>query len=81
MPESEIFPSAGCVKWFDPTKGYGFIELPDGGKDIFLHVKELRKSGIVALNDGAPVKFTAVKGPKGLYATDVKVLQEKDGLK
>jgi len=67
----------GSVKWFNSEKGYGFIEVPDTSGDIFLHVKELRKSSIIALNDGASVSFTAVKGPKGLYATDIKVLQAK----
>jgi CspA family cold shock protein len=71
------FASSGSVKWFNAEKGYGFIEVPDSKNDIFLHVKELRKSGIIALNDGAPVSFTAVKGPKGLYATDIKVLPGK----
>jgi cold shock protein len=70
-------PSQGSIKWFNADKGYGFIEYPDGASDIFVHVKELRKSGIVALNDGTAVSFTAVKGPKGLYATDIKVLPSK----
>jgi cold shock protein len=70
-------PSQGTLKWFNADKGYGFIEYPDGKSDIFVHVKELRKSGIVALNDGTPVSFTAVAGKKGLYATDIKVLPSK----
>jgi CspA family cold shock protein len=70
-------PSNGRVKWFNADKGYGFIEHPDSASDVFMHVKELRKSGIVALNDGTAVSFTAVKGPKGLYATDIKVLATK----
>ena len=70
-------PNRGSVKWFDTNKGYGFIQLDGGGADIFLHVKELRKCGILALNDGAPVSFTAVKGQKGFYATDIKVLSDK----
>jgi CspA family cold shock protein len=68
---------SGVLKWFNPEKGYGFIEVPQRDGDIFLHVKELRKSGIVALNDGASVDFTAMKGKKGLYATDIKVLPGK----
>jgi CspA family cold shock protein len=75
--EGEVLPSEGRVKWFDPQKGYGFITLPDGKQDIFVHIKELRKSGIVLLNDGLQVSFAAVKGPKGLYATEVKVKDEK----
>ena len=70
-------PSQGKVKWFNADKGYGFIELPESASDVFLHVKELRKSGIIALNDGTPVSFTAIKGPKGMYATDIKALPVK----
>jgi CspA family cold shock protein len=68
---------SGAVKWYNAEKGYGFIEVPDSEGDIFLHVKELRKSSIIALNDGASVSFTAMKGKKGLYATDIKVLPTK----
>ncbi len=74
---AETTTNAGILKWYDPQKGYGFIELPDGKGDVFLHVKELRKSGIVALNDGAVVNFTTNKGPKGLFATEIKVLPGK----
>jgi CspA family cold shock protein len=75
MPnEAEVLPTSGSVKWFDPNKGYGFITPQPNGSDIFLHVKELRKSGIVGVNDGATVSFTPVKGPKGIFATEIKVL-------
>ena len=69
----------GSIKWYDPQKGYGFIELPDGKGDVFLHVKELRKSGITGLNDGAVVSFKFNKGSKGngLFATEIKVLPGK----
>ena len=55
-----------------PSKGT--IKVEGAGADIFLHVKEMRKCGILALNDGTQVSFTAIKGPKGFYATDIKVL-------
>jgi len=71
-----VLPSSGKIKFFDPEKGYGFIDV-GAEKDVFIHVKELRKSGIVALNDGAQVSFTAVTGPKGLYATDIKITANK----
>jgi cold shock protein len=78
--ENEVLPpeGSGTVKWFDPNKGYGFIKLPDG-KDVFLHVKELRKSGITGLNDGAVVSFKFNKNTKGkgLFATEIKVLPGK----
>jgi cold shock protein len=64
----------GRLKWYDPAKGYGFITPTTGERDVFLHVKELRRSGIVALNDGAALQFRCQSGPKGPYATDLKVL-------
>ena len=49
--------SNGKIKWFNPTKGYGFIENDAGGKDIFLHVSALEKAGINALEEGEAVSF------------------------
>ena len=49
--------SNGKIKWFNPTKGYGFIESDAGGKDIFLHVSALEQSGIDTLEDGEAVSF------------------------
>ena len=49
--------SNGKIKWFDPTKGYGFIENDTGGKDIFLHVSALEQAGIDTLEEGESVSF------------------------
>ena len=49
--------SNGKIKWFNPTKGYGFIENDAGGKDIFLHVSALEQSGINTLEEGEAVSF------------------------
>jgi len=49
--------SNGKVKWFNPTKGYGFIENDAGGKDIFLHVSALEQAGIDTLEEGEAVSF------------------------
>ena len=49
--------SNGKIKWFNPTKGYGFIENDAGGKDIFLHVSALEQAGIDTLEEGAAVSF------------------------
>ena len=49
--------SNGKIKWFNPTKGYGFIENDAGGKDIFLHVSSLEQSGIDSLEEGEAVSF------------------------
>ena len=49
--------TTGKIKWFNPTKGYGFIEKEDGGKDIFLHVSALEEAGIDTLREGEAVSF------------------------
>ena len=49
--------SIGKIKWFNPTKGYGFIENDAGGKDIFLHVSALEQAGIDTLEEGQAVSF------------------------
>jgi CspA family cold shock protein len=66
--------TAGKVKWFNAAKGFGFITVDGDDKDIFVHVKELRKSNIVGLNDGDAVEFTPIQGPKGRYATCLKLI-------
>ena len=49
--------SNGKIKWFNPTKGYGFIENDEGGKDIFLHVSALEEAGINTLQEGEAVSY------------------------
>ena len=55
----------GTVKWFNATKGFGFIEPENGGKDAFVHISALEKSGISGLNDGQKVRFEMVAGRDG----------------
>jgi cold shock protein len=63
----------GQIKWYNKTKGYGFIQLPSGGLDVFVHANQLRRSGIEnGLNEGDRVTFVIDKGPKGAFATDIK---------
>ena len=65
----------GVVKWYDTTKGYGFIQLPGGGLDVFVHANQLRKSGIEnGLREGDKVSFTVSKGKKGAFAINIKRL-------
>ena len=49
--------SNGKIKWFNPTKGYGFIENDAGGKDVFLHISALEEAGIETLQEGEAVSF------------------------
>ena len=60
----------GTVKWFNASKGYGFIERESGG-DVFVHFKAILGDGYRSLNEGERVEFTVVKGQKGLQAQDV----------
>ena len=57
--------SIGTVKWFNASKGYGFIEPTDGGKDVFIHISALEKVGIASLNEGQKIEFEIVKGQNG----------------
>ncbi|MBB4259715.1 MULTISPECIES: cold-shock protein [unclassified Bradyrhizobium] len=50
----------GTVKWFNPTKGYGFIQPDSGGKDVFVHISAVEKAGFSSLAEGAKVSFDVV---------------------
>lgn len=60
----------GTVKWFNSTKGFGFIERA-GGKDVFVHYSAIGGNGYRSLNEGQRVEFTVVDGQKGPQAKDV----------
>jgi len=61
----------GTVKWFNSSKGYGFIQH-DGGPDVFVHFSAIQTGGYRSLNEGQKVEFVIEQGPKGLQAADVK---------
>lgn len=63
----------GTVKWFNASKGFGFIER-EGGPDVFVHFSAIASAGFKTLDEGQKVEFTIEKGPKGLQAADVKPL-------
>ncbi|WP_281292298.1 cold-shock protein [Terriglobus albidus] len=60
----------GVVKWFNGTKGYGFIQRADG-KDVFVHFSAIQDEGYKTLNEGEAVEFECQQGPKGLSAANV----------
>lgn len=63
----------GTVKWFDNSKGYGFIQRASGA-DVFVHHSAIRAEGFKSLAEGESVEFTVTKGPKGLQAENVTKL-------
>ena len=61
----------GTVKWFNATKGFGFIEQ-DGGSDVFVHFSAIKADGFKTLDEGARVQFEIVEGPKGPASANVE---------
>lgn len=67
--------SQGKVKWFSNSKGYGFITVDGEDKDIFVHHTAIKADGFRSLNEGDPVEFELVEGPKGPKAENVAKLE------
>lgn len=61
----------GTVKWFNESKGYGFIAPQDGGDDVFVHYSAIEGTGFRTLAEGQKVNFEVERGPKGLQAANV----------
>ncbi|HWI29276.1 MAG TPA: cold-shock protein [Stellaceae bacterium] len=60
--------STGTVKWFNTTKGYGFIAPDDGAKDVFVHISAVTRSGIGSLHEGQRISFEVERGQQGRVA-------------
>ena len=67
--------STGTVKWFNPTKGFGFVEPEGGGNDVFVHISAVERAGISTLNEGDRIECELVKGQNGKSsAEDLKLV-------
>ncbi len=64
----------GSVKWFNSSKGYGFISQ-ENGEDVFVHYQSIVGEGYKTLNENDKVEFSVTQGPKGLQASEVKVIR------
>ena len=65
--------ASGNVKWFNPTKGYGFIQPSDGGKDVFVHISAVERAGLSTLNEGQRVEYELVSNRGKTSAENLKV--------
>jgi CspA family cold shock protein len=65
--------ATGTVKWFNPTKGYGFIQPQTGGKDVFVHISAVERAGLSTLNEGQHIEYEVVANRGKESAENLKV--------
>ena len=65
--------STGTVKWFNPTKGYGFIQPQGGGQDVFVHISAVERAGLSTLNEGQSIEYEEVANRGKTSAENLKV--------
>tara|TARA_B100001123_G_C15179185_1_gene974629 strand:- start:618 stop:869 length:252 start_codon:yes stop_codon:yes gene_type:complete len=66
----DTYMTTGTVKWFNPTKGYGFIEPEEGGSDVFVHISAVERAGMQTLQEGQKINFDVVEGQNGKSAAE-----------
>lgn len=66
--------ATGTVKWFNPTKGYGFIQPESGGSDVFVHISALEKAGLRTLNDGQKIEYELATEKGKTSAVNLKLV-------
>jgi len=72
-PAEKTLMPKGTVKWFNPTKGYGFIQPSTGGKDVFVHISAVQKAGLSSLNEGQSVEYEEIANRGKTSAENLKV--------
>ena len=65
--------ASGTVKWFNPTKGYGFVQPTSGGKDVFVHISAVERAGLSTLNEGQNIEYELVTNKGKESAENIKV--------
>jgi CspA family cold shock protein len=68
----DVFMATGTVKWFNDSKGYGFITPDDGGEDLFAHFSQIQMNGFKTLKEGQKVQFEVAQGSKGQQASNIQ---------
>jgi CspA family cold shock protein len=64
--------ATGTVKWFNPTKGYGFIQPQNGGRDVFVHISAVERAGLSSLNEGQTIEYELVSNRGKEAAENIK---------
>jgi CspA family cold shock protein len=76
MSIKDIAMATGTVKWFNSTKGFGFIEPSDGGKDAFVHISAVERAGLTSLREGQKITYELVPGQNGKASAENLVAED-----